>query len=303
MTSDLEDAIADALRAKANAAPVPSMPPLGRAGAPAWPRRLVPVAAVLAVAVAVGAALFVADRRDNAPAAPPAATSQAPTDGGLAPGEVYYQLRLTVQGTGPVIQERELWQPRERAGRWQQKVAMGTTIENGRVVPGVGQVGAPDGGVCYPAARATDETCTSRPDWFNPTVEFLATAPRDPATIGEQLHALSAALVAAGGESGEDLVNGLTLRRIGELLAGNGVPPDLSAALREVAAALPGVTVTENMADLLGARGTGYSITHSRGGTVTVIFDAAGRYLGSPRDAVRHGVAPGLGQPPSRMLG
>jgi hypothetical protein len=35
---------------------------------------------------------------------------------------------------------------------------------------------------------------------------------------------------------------------------------------------------------------------------VAVIFDADDRYLGSPKEAVRHGVAPGLGEPPSRML-
>jgi hypothetical protein len=89
---------------------------------------------------------------------------------------------------------------------------------------------------------------------------------------------------------------------LGELLAGNGVPADLSSALRQVAAAIPGVSVTADMANLVGERGTGYSLPHPFGGTVAVIFDADDRYLGSPKEAVRHGVAPGLGEPPSRML-
>ncbi|MDQ3790612.1 MAG: hypothetical protein M3422_25670 [Actinomycetota bacterium] len=74
-----------------------------------------------------------------------------------------------------------------------------------------------------------------------------------------------------------DLAPVLELRAVGLLLAGNGVPADLPSVLREVAAGVPG-------------------------GEVVVIFDDDDRYLGSPTEAVRHGVAPGLGEPPSRML-
>jgi hypothetical protein len=126
-------------------------------------------------------------------------------------------------------------------------------------------------------------------------VDFLASAPRDPATIAAQLHAEAAAVSA-------DLAPVLELRAVGLLLTGNGVPEDLSSPLRQVVAGLPGVQVIEGMADLTGRVGTGYRLPHP-GGQVVVIFDDDDHYLGSPTEAVRHGVAPGLGEPPSRLLG
>ena len=310
MNTDLEDAIVNALRAKANTAPSPAMPQLGsQAGARRGRLVLVAAAALVVVAVAVGAVLVaVAPRRDDAPVAPPVATSPEKTttekneETGLAPGEVYYRLLLTDLGAGGVIREQQVWQPPERAGEWRQTIAQGTVIENGRVVPGGGEVGAPEGGVCFPAAGEIAGSCTKPPTWFNPSIDFLATAPRDPATIGQQLHAEAATAVEDGGQSGAALVRLLELKMIGQLLAGNGVPADLSSALRQVAAAIPGVAVTEDMATLVGERGTGYSLPHPGGGSVAVIFDADDRYLGSPTEAVRHGVAPGLGEPPSRMF-
>jgi hypothetical protein len=304
MNSDLEDAIVNALRAKAGTAPTPAMPPLGSAArAPRGRLVLVAAAAVVVVAVAVGAVLFTVNPRNNdAPAAQPTSPPVATSEPGLAPGEVYYSLRLTDLGAGGVIRERQLWRPQERTGEWRQAIAQGTVIEGGRVVPGGGEVGVRDGGACYPAFETTAESCTAPPSWTNPTADFLAAAPRDPATIGQQLHVEAAAAVEGAGESGEDLVRLLELRTIGELLADNAVPADLSSALRQVVAAIPGVSVTEDMANLVGERGTGYSLAHPRGGSLAVIFDADDRYLGSPKEAVRHGVAPGLGEPPSRMF-
>jgi hypothetical protein len=307
--NDLDDAIRAALLAKAATAPTPAPPRLG-VPAPAPRRRqwLVPVAA--AAVVAVGATVLVVTVPGEQPVTPPVATvtTEPPTDPTadptaheLAPGEVYYALRQSLVG-GEVIRERQVWQPRERTGEWRQSVTQGVTIEDGRVVPSGGAVGAREGGACYPAFSVTDGSCTGPATWFNPTVDFLASAPRDPAVIGQQLHALAADNVPDSGRTEETLVDIMELSMIGHLLAGNGVPPDLVAALREVVAALPGVVVTEGMPNLAGVRGTGYSLPHPLTGEVAVIFDAAGHYLGSPKEAVRHGVAPGLGLPPSRML-
>ncbi|MBB4908485.1 hypothetical protein [Actinophytocola algeriensis] len=60
---------------------------------------------------------------------------------------MYYLLRLTDLGAGGVIREQQVWQPRDRAGAWRQAVVQGTVIEDGRVVPGGGEVDAPEGGV------------------------------------------------------------------------------------------------------------------------------------------------------------
>lgn len=65
---------------------------------------------------------------------------------------------------------------------------------------------------------------------------------------------------------------------------------------------MPGIR-TEPMGNLLGEHGTGYSLPNEGGRLLSVIFDEQGRYLGAPSMSVHHGVAPGLGRPPSRMLG
>jgi hypothetical protein len=301
--NDLEDAVADALRAKAAAVPHSPMPRLERArrARRGW---LVPVAAAAVAVVAAGAAVFVFSSRDQSHPATvttsPSTTTSAPSSQTLAPGEVYYSLRLTAQANGQVIREIQLWQPSDRAGEWRQAVEFGQTIKDGRVVPGAGHVEGPSGGVCYPARQPTDDSCTAPPSWSNPTVDFLATAPRDPATIADQLHAEAMAVLSSNGQ-GEELAPTVELHYVSEVLAANGVPADLSRALEQVVAGLPGVTVTQNMATLTGERGTGYSLPLPQGGSTAAIF-ADGHYLGSPTEVVHHGVAPGLGQPPSRML-
>lgn len=287
----LEIAIAEALHAKADAVPHTPMPRLGRAPR----RRLMPVAVAATAAVAIGAAAFLFVPRDHA--TPPATVTTTATTATDEPagGEVYYSLRLTEIAGGRVIRETQVWQPKERTGAWRQQVVDGESIRDGRVVPGPGRVSARPGGRCYPAFEVTAESCTKPATWFNPTPEFLASAPRDPATIASQLHAEAVAV-------SEELATVLELRQVGVLLSGNGVPADLVHALRQVVAELPGVQVVEGMADPAGATGTGYQLPYP-GGVVAVIFDDDGHYLGTPSEAVRHGIAPGLGKPPSRMLG
>lgn len=305
MNTELEDALADALRAKAGAVPHSPMPPLGAAAAtPVRRVRLVPIAAAVIAAAAVAAATFVLAPGDETP--PPPAPVTVADSAELAQGEVYYSLRLSAQADGAVIMEKQLWQPREQAGEWRQQVVAGRSISDGRAVPS-GRIGAQPGGVCYPAFTADDASCTAPGSWLNPTVDFLATAPRDPTTLGEQLSATAAAQLRHADVTEDvgidvNLMYLLELRCIGEVLASNGVPAELSSALRQVVAATPGIEVTERMANLTGEQGTGYSLRDPQNMLRTVIFDANDRYLGSPSESVRHGIAPGLGQPPSRML-
>jgi hypothetical protein len=289
----LEDAIAEALHAKADAVPHTPMPRLGRAPR----RRLVPVAVAATAAVAIGAVAFLSVPRDHAarPATDPTtATTMTPPNEPMR-GEVYYSVRLTDLGAGGVIRETQLWQPKERTGEWRQKVVDGLSIRDGRVVPGPGRVSARPGGECYPAFSRAEEPCTSPASWFSPIPEFLAGAPRDVPTIAAQLHEEAVAV-------SEELAPVVELKMVGVLLSGNGVPEDLVDPLRQVVAGLPGVQVVEGMADPTGATGTGYRLPYP-GGTVAVIFASDGHYLGTPSEAVRHGIAPGLGKPPSRMLG
>jgi hypothetical protein len=297
-----EESLVHALRAKAAAVPHTPMPPLAGAVRRGW---LVPAAAAAVVALAIGGAVVVLNSGKAVTAAGPSSaagpTTAAPSPGELAPGEVYYSLRLTgVGGPGGAIMETQLWQPRDRAGEWRQQVVTGRSIKDGRVVPSGGTT-APPGGVCYPAFKATDPSCTAPGSWFNPTVDFLATAPRDPATIGEQFHAEAVAELQRGNQS-TDLAYLLELRYLGLLLTANGVSADLASALRQVIAAIPGIGVAQNVATLTGTRGTAYSLPKPTGDPLTLIFNADNHFLGSPTEVIHHGIAPALGQPPSRML-
>ena len=285
----LEDALAEALHANADAVPHTPMPRLGAASR----RRLVPAVVAATAAVAIGAAAFLFVPRDHAtpPATGPITTTTATTPVG---GEVYYSLRLTDLGAGGVIRETQLWQPEERTGEWRQQVVDGLSIRDGRVVPGPGKVGFRPGGRCYPAFEVTDEACVKSASLLNPTPEVLASTPRDPQYIGRVLHVAAVAM-------SEDLAPVVELKLAGELLTSNGVPADLVDSVRQVVAGLPGVEVVENMADPTGATGTGYQLPHP-GGVVAVIFAEDGHFLGTPTEAVRHGIAPGLGEPPSRMI-
>src|SRR3954454_23642667 len=132
----VEDDLVAALHARADAVPHSPMPPLGTPRAQRkW---LMPFAAAASAALVAAAAVFMFRPDGGAPVA------AAPPDGVLAPGEVYYSLRLTDIGAGNVIREAELWQPAEREGAWRQHIAMGLKIHDGRVVPGgVGEVAFP----------------------------------------------------------------------------------------------------------------------------------------------------------------
>ncbi|MPZ82629.1 MAG: hypothetical protein GEV28_20410 [Actinophytocola sp.] len=313
MSADLEDTLTTALRAKASDVPASPMPRLGTGqvtAAPARRRWLVPVAAAVVAVVGIGGAALALAPGDSS--APTPITAAAGPDG-LKPGEVYYSLSLTSTGTNGVIVETQLWQPQDRTGAWQQKAVGGRSIEDGRVVPSEDRVEAPAGGECYPATKPSDASCTEPGAWFNPTLEFLANASHDPAVIKQQLWTEAVAeekertgpggdfAPSAGTLSDENLTY-LELNHLRGVLDGNGQPAELSAALKQVVASMSGIQVKENTANLVGERGTGYSLPNHEGELLTVVFDGEGAYLGSPTSAVSHGVAPGLGEAPSRML-
>src|SRR6266498_3520418 len=128
--------ITEALRAKADAVPHSPMPLLGHTHRRRWP---VPVAAAATVVVAAVAAVFVFSANDKMPdkvvASPPTTTTAT-----IAPGEVYYSLRLTDLHAGGYLRETQLWQPQDRTGEWRQQVVDGQSIKDGRVVPSGGRV-------------------------------------------------------------------------------------------------------------------------------------------------------------------
>jgi hypothetical protein len=309
MNTELEDTVSQALRARAGEVPHTPMPLLGAATtAPARPRRgwMVPVAAAGVVLLAVGAAVLLGPGGDDGPS-----QKVDVAQGVIAPGEVYYSLHLSAAGAGSYV-ERQVWQPQDPAADWKVESVIGQTIKDGRVVPGDGKLQSLKG-ECEDGTETEGKPCPGPAGWFNPTPEFLAVAPRDPAVIKQQLHDAAVAeeqkRTAPGGgfsESSDSFSDAnlayLELNYLRGLLASNGVPVELSAALHQVIQDLPAIEVKNDVANLTGQRGTAYTLYDHKNQPLTVIFDAQNHYLGSPQESVHHGVAPAVGQPPSRML-
>jgi hypothetical protein len=294
MSTELEHAVAEALRSRAGEVPHSPMPRLGTAPKPARGGRLVPVAAAAIAAVGIGvAAVAIAPAGETPPT--PVATPPNPAE--LKPGEVYYS--MTVSGApGVQVVQDELWLSPHRTGTWRQRTITGESIEDGHVVPDGEQPGPPLVGECYPAETAGEELCTRPASWSNPTIDFLTTAPRDPAVIGRQVRADAEADLRAPVD--EEKLAFAEMAALQYVLDYNGLPADLRPALKKVITELPGVEVTENSANILGERGTAYTVGYD-GRDFTVIFDGD-TAIGSPSKATRHGVAPGVGKAPSRML-
>ena len=308
MTTDIDAELRAALRSRAGQVPHSPMPPL-----PAPARRprahwLVPVAAAAAVIAGIaGAVVAIAPGEQDSP--PPAASlvpaPDRPTPG---PGEFYYS--RSVRDANDYYVEVEVWQSPRRTGPFEER-AVGGTLDDGRVIPDPDEEPELRTGACYPFDAAATVACRQQPSWpIYPSLDFLAAAPTEPAALRKQLRTAALAdaqalvndgVLPAEEALGERGLAGRMLSYIQLTLAGNGVPEKLRTTLREVAISLPGVEVLENTADALGRRGTGYRIDEHPDGESTLIFDGD-TYLGSPDQAVFHGIAPGLGRPPSRLL-
>lgn len=312
MNVDLERALAEALRDRADAVPHSPMPRLG-SPAPRRGRRLLPVAAAVVAAAGIASAV-VALTADDQESAPPPAASFVPRPVSETPGagEVYYVRSVRGTSRPPTLIQYEVWQSPWRTGSWRSYAFGGNKAVDGKVVLDDEWPPETRTGTCYPFDSTKDPGCKQRPSWLTyPSLGFLAAAPRDPAALGRQLNAAAVA-------DAQNLVNdgalpaseALTKRALADrelsivqtVLGGNGVSRDLRAALHEVVAKLPGIKVTKNMTDAIGRRGTGYHYGSVHDGESVVMFDGS-TYLGSPDEAFVFGIAPKLGQPPSRLLG
>ena len=309
MTSDLDQRLRDALRSRAAEVPHIPMPPL-----PAPARRprthwLVPVAAAAAVLAGVaGAVVAIAPGEQDS--APPASSlvprPQLTTPG---PNEYYYSRSVRDANDGAYV-EVEVWQSPKRSGPWKERAVIGT-LDGSRVVPNPAESPELRSGRCYPFDTADTIACRQRPSWpIYASLDLLEAAPTSPAALRRDLQAAAVAeaqsLVNDGVLSAEEALaeRNLADMMLGYMqlaLDGNGVSEELRTTMREVVTSLPGVEVLENTADALGRRGTGYRIVPHPDGESTLIFDGD-TYLGTPDQAVFHGIAPGLGRPPSRLL-
>lgn len=294
MRTDLENELAAALRHRAGEVPDTPCPPLTASRAPrrGWAVPVVAAAAAVAGMVAAGIVWL-----------PGGGGDQDVTVGTAS--EVYYS-RYVLGTSGGILIEMELWQGKRRTDEWRREEVGGSTLKDGRVVPnGVLTTSGPNSGHCYPAFTTDEPTCAEPGTWRSPTLEFLASASRDPAVIKQQLR--DEAVAELRGRTGatsfsEENLDHLQLNYLKDALIGNGVPEDLEVVLHQVVAErFPDIQVTPDTANLLGEKGTGYSLPDDEGKLLTVIF-ADGRYIGGPNEAVVHGFAPALGEPPSRLI-
>ncbi|WP_328604252.1 hypothetical protein OG943_29865 [Amycolatopsis sp. NBC_00345] len=285
----LEDDLADALRARAasvpdtpwqpRAAPKPSS--TGAASPIPWRARKPRRAGALLVAAAAAALAVVVVVVSHGPAAAPPAVSISDTPEHLAPGHFYYSLSVSADDSGERVRS-ETWQPQPSTGVWLRRSQVG----NGAPATASGRC------LSFNTLSAA-EACTLAPGWANPTPEFLAHAPRDPAVIAAQL----AAAVPGGDGSHPSAYATLTVLRLAA--RANGLPADLSRALQLTAARLVPASAARN---LDGVPGTAYTAPATNGASVVVVFDADGTYIGSPAESFTRGVAAEAGAPPVKLF-
>ena len=229
----------------------------------------------MAAAAAALAVVVVVVSQGPAPAPPAVSISDTPEH--LAPGHFYYSLSVSAEDSGERVRS-EIWQPQPSSGVWLRRSQVGTAAP------------ATSSGRClsFNTLSAAD-ACTLAPGWANPTPEFLAHAPRDPAVIAAQLAA------AVPGNDGSYAT--LTVLRLAA--RANGLPADLSRALQRTAALLAPATAARN---LDGVPGTAYTALATNNAGVTVLFDADGTYIGAPNESFTRGVSTEAGAPPAKLF-
>jgi hypothetical protein len=111
--------------------------------------------------------------------------------------------------------------------------------------------------------------CSAQGSWQSPNAEFMASLPREPEELYDRL-------AADVGDRGE--VHMLTY--VADILRSGLVPADLRAALYRVLAQVPGLEITEQVANLDGAKGTAYGISENGTRHEVIIDPATGQFIG-----------------------
>ncbi|HEX2133495.1 MAG TPA: CU044_5270 family protein [Actinophytocola sp.] len=121
--------------------------------------------------------------------------------------------------------------------------------------------------------------CGSFPDgaWQRPSTEFLAALPRDPG----ELHARLRRDTAGKGRDPDPQV----LVYVADVLRTGLVPAELRAALYRVLVEVPGLEVTERVANLDGREGTAYGISRTGRRHDVIVDPATGHLIGERRIA------------------
>lgn len=116
------------------------------------------------------------------------------------------------------------------------------------------------------------EPCREKGTWQGPNEAFMASLPRDPAALYQRLRADT-----AGPRKSSDLA---MLAYTVDILRTGLVPADLRAALYRSLAKVPGVVITEDVANLDGRRGTAFGVGEHGLRNDVIIDPATGLFIG-----------------------
>jgi hypothetical protein len=117
--------------------------------------------------------------------------------------------------------------------------------------------------------------CSQPGSWQTPNAEFLAALPRDPDELYDRL-------LTDVGDRGETHI----VTYVADVLRSGLVPADLRAALYRALAKVPGLEITEQVANLNGQKGTSYGILEDGTRADLIIDPATGQFIGEREVAV-----------------
>ena len=111
--------------------------------------------------------------------------------------------------------------------------------------------------------------CSMVGSWQSPNDEFMAALPREPAKLYDRLRE------DVGGRGEAHMVI-----YVADILRSGLVPADLRAALYRVLAQVPGLEITEQVANLDGAKGTAFGLSVNGTRHEVIIDPATGQFIG-----------------------
>lgn len=273
-----------------------------------WPRLAGAAAAIVAVAAGV---LVFQSGGENAPTAAAAALNTAAdnikvTDPVLEPGQYRYIAThawnsfMTQVDDGRTYEamvktSAETWVPSDWREEWlerrsrptfrwlrgteEEALAAGASLE---LYSWPSELRAPCGD--FFAEESGDEPCSEPGMWQDPTPEFFDSLPRDPTALYERLHADVE-------DRGEDHI----VVFVADALRSGLIPADLRASLYRVLAMVPGLEITEKVANLDGKQGIAFGIEDDIERQDVIIDPATGEFIGERRIAIagREGIPSG----------
>ena len=185
----------------------------------------------------------------------------------------------------------ETWVPADRSQEWllhrkvtgARKWVQGTEAQARAAGLAVETPGWPEGewkarcGDFY-AADEGKQPCTLPGNWSNPTPPWLAGLPRDPQQLYDRLRA-----DAPRNKRGDAEL----LVYAADALRSGLIPADLRAALYRALARLPGLEITEQVANLDGRKGTAYGISDGDTRQEIIIDPVTGEFIGERETTAR----------------